>query len=531
MKRRWIAVVVAASAAALVAVAIAFFVSAPGCSASSGPPSSMRDSSMSDSSMPPPALSNSVLERNNHPSRDGHFIQPALTKAAAKTMTFDTGFQANFTGAMFASPLDLENGPGGKGVFFAVTTGNEVFALDETTGAVVWTHNIGPSPTATGAGCGNISPIGILSTPVIDAAARTIYVAGAIGTGAAIQRHEVHALSVDDGTERTGWPVDVSTATAPGAAADGGALPFMPSPQNQRSALSLVKGILYVAYGGHIGDCGPYHGWVVGINAGDPTKFGGWATGGQGEGIWGAAGMASDGDGVFALTGNNTQRVSTHLDSEEAVRVTGLGTLKDSFYASSWKTMDQGDADLGASNPVYVELPGATPSKILAVVSKDGHLYLLDAGALGGIGGQKVDFMVANGTMAIHTAVAAYKTAMGLYITFGTNSGAICPSGGNQNIMSILIAPGAPPKPSVAWCAPLSGPVTGPISTTTDGTNDVVVWYMSNGKLMGVDGDTGATIFTSTNTCSGVRQWTSPIAANGRIVVGGDGNLCSWSAQ
>jgi hypothetical protein len=234
---------------------------------------------------------------------------------------------------------------------------------------------------------------------------------------------------------------------------------------------------------------------------------------------------------VFALTGNNTQRVTTHLDSEEAVRVTGLGTLADSFYASSWQSMDSGDADLGASNPVYVELAGATPSKILAVVSKDGHLYLLDAGALGGKGGQKVDYMVANGTMAIHTAVAAYKTATGLYVTFGTNSGAICPGGGNQNIMSILIAPGSPPKPSVAWCAPLSGPVTGPISTTTDGMNEVVVWYMSNGKLMGVDGDTGATIFTSTNTCSGVRQWTSPIAANGRIIVGGDGNLCSWSAQ
>ena len=27
---------------------------------------------------------------------------------------------------------------------------------------------------------------------------------------AAIARHEVHALSVDDGTEATGWPVDVS---------------------------------------------------------------------------------------------------------------------------------------------------------------------------------------------------------------------------------------------------------------------------------------------------------------------------------
>jgi hypothetical protein len=467
----------------------------------------------------------SVLERNKHPSRDGVFLQPTLTKAAAATLAPDATFNAGakFTGAMWASPLYLQNGPGGKGVFFAATTGNDVLALDETSGATVWKHNVGSAPSATGAGCGNISPIGIISTGVIDETARVLYVAGGTGTSS-IMDHQVHALSVDDGSEKTGWPFSVSKVTSTATA-------FMPQPQNQRSALSLVGGTVYVAYGGHIGDCGPYHGWVVGVNGSDPTKFGGWATGGQGEGIWGAAGMASDGNGVFALTGNNTQRVSTHLDSEEAVRVTGLGTLADSFYASGWQTMDSGDADLGASNPVYVELPGATPSKILAVVSKDGHLYLLDAGALGGKGGQKVDFMVANGTMAIHTAVAAYKTAMGLYITFGTNSGAICPSGGNENIMSVLIAPGSPPKPTVAWCAPLSGAVTGPISTTTDGTNDVVVWYMNNGNLMGVDGDTGATIFTSSNKCSGVRQWTSPIAANGRIIVGGDGNLCSWSAQ
>ena len=52
---------------------------------------------------------------------------------------------------MWASPLYLENGPGGKGVFFAVTTGNDVFALDETTGAMVWMHNIGSSPHGTAA--------------------------------------------------------------------------------------------------------------------------------------------------------------------------------------------------------------------------------------------------------------------------------------------------------------------------------------------------------------------------------------------
>jgi hypothetical protein len=469
----------------------------------------------------------SVLERNKNPSRDGHFVQPALTKTAAATMAATPGFTASFTGTMFASPLYLQNGPGGKGVFFAVTTGNDVYALDETTGAVVWTKNIGSSPQQSGAGCGNINPIGIESTPVIDAASRTIFVAGAIGTSN-ITRHEVHALSVDDGSEKTGWPVDVSTVPASGGIA------FMPQPQNQRSALSLVGGTVYVAYGGHIGDCGPYHGWVIGIDAANPAMKGGWATGGQGEGIWAAGGMASDGNGVFASTGNRTGSGggSTHLDSESVVRVTGLGTRADSYYPSRWQSMDGADADMASVNPVYMEVPGATPSKLVAQLSKDGHLYLLDATHLGGADGHKVDFTVAQSGMSIHTAPAAYRTAMGSYFVFSTTTGAnMCPGGvSGRAVVAVKIGAANPPAPSIAWCAPMASVTTGPIVTTTNGTDNAIVWFTSNGALVGVDGDSGSQIVSSGN-CGGVQRWTSPIAANGRIVAGGNGHLCSWSIQ
>jgi hypothetical protein len=470
-----------------------------------------------------PASGNSVLERNNHPNRDGHFIQPTLTKAMAATMALDAGFNATFTGNMWASPLYLENGPNGKGAFFAVTTGNDVYALDETDGHVVWTQNIGTSPTANGVSCGNIHPLGILSTPVIDAQARTIYVAGAIGDASAIMSHQVHALSVDDGKERAGWPVDVS-----------GTLGFDPRPANQRSALSLVGGILYVAYGGHIGDCGDYRGRVVAIKTSDPTQVTGWATGGKGEAIWAAGGMASDGTSLYATTGNNTAGASTHADSEEVVRLTGMATLgagdKNVYYPSRWRDMDGNDADLGANSPLYI----TTPASYVVAISKDGHLYLLDSANLGGSDGHKVDYTVAQTGMSIHTAPAAYTTAQnGMHVIFSTDNNAVgCPAGGaaGQVVMSVQIPAGSPPAPKTAWCAALGGTVTAPIATTTDGKNDAVVWYMSNNKLVAVDGDTGASIFAGgSDTCSGVRKWTSPIAVKGRIIVGGDGHLCSWS--
>jgi hypothetical protein len=473
------------------------------------------------------ALTNqSVTERNKNPSRDGHFVQPGLTKTAAAGLVATPGFTGTFQGTMFASPLYWQNGPGGVGILIAETTGNDVFALNENTGATVWMRNIGSSPQDSGAGCGGIHPIGIESTGVIDPATSTLFVAGAIGS-ATISRHEVHALNLMDGTERTGWPVDVATAPPSGS------MTFMPQPANQRSALSLLNGIVYIAYGGHVGDCGPYHGWVIGINASNPAMKGGWATGGQGEGIWAAGGMASDGTGVFASTGNRTGGgSSTHQDSEAVVKITGLGTRADTYFPSRWQAMDTADADMASVNPVYIEQAGSTPSKMIVQVAKDGHLYILDAAALGGSNGHKVDFTVTGSGMSIHTVPAAYKTTMGQYFVFTTTANAnMCPGGGSMTraVVAVKIAPGNPPTPTIAWCAPLASVTTGPIATTTNGSDNAIVWYMSNGTLKGVDGDTGAQIFSSTNTCSNVQRWTSPIALNNKIVVGGNGHLCSWS--
>jgi hypothetical protein len=70
------------------------------------------------------------------------------------------------------------------------------------------------------------------------------------------------------------------------------------------------------------------------------------------------------------------------------------------------------------------------------------------------------------------------------------------------------------------------------MATTTDGTSNAVVWFMNGTKLMGVDGDTGDTVFgggVAADACAGVHKWTAPIAVKGRIVVAGDNHLCSWS--
>jgi hypothetical protein len=473
----------------------------------------------------------SVLERNNHASRDGAFIEPAMTIADIRKIVRDPVFLPTFSGAMYGSPLYWEKGPGGKGLFFAATSGNDVFALDETTGAIVWQKNIGPSPTANGVPCGNIHPLGIISTPVIDPVTQTLFVAGAIGA-TSIERHEVHAFSVMDGSERPGFPV-VVTGTSGGTT-------FNPVAQNQRSALSLVNGILYVAYGGHAGDCGSYHGWVFAIDAKDPKKMGAWATLGQGEGIWATGGMASDGDGVFAITGNNTAGATDHMlsDSEEVVHITGLGVLnradENLHFPTIWRTMDSQDADYGSSSPVYVSVPGSIPEHVLATVSKAGHFYLLDPANLGGMGGELVDLPITSATDSVHGAPAAYRSSTGVHVVLTTDSDGLCPapSPSGRVLMSILLSPGSPPKPKVEWCVLASGTTSAPMITTTDGTANAIVWYVRASSLLeGLDGNTGALVYNGSNaaTYCPSRQWVAPIAVKNRIIVGGDGQLCAWN--
>ncbi|HSZ81145.1 MAG TPA: hypothetical protein VLA14_02630 [Polyangia bacterium] len=471
----------------------------------------------------PGASGASVLTRNGHETRDGFFIQPTLTKAAAATMALDPSFNANFVGAMWASPLYMDNGPGGKGAFIVAATNNNVYALDEATGATVWMHNIGAAPAKSGAGCGNVTPTGITSTPVIDGATRTIYVAGGIGDANGIMRHEVHALDAETGNEKAGWPVNVSALTAPGN------VTFNTPAQNQRGALSLVNGTLYVPYGGHDGDCGQYRGWVVAITAATPTKVSAWATGGVGEAIWAAGGMASTGDGVFAVTGNNLMNVSAHADSEEVVHVSGLAQVNRAtgiFYPGTWRSMDGSDADFGSSSPVAFQLGG---SYTLAAVTKNGMFFLLNPANLGGMDGQlaKIDIAPEATAMSVWAAPAAYTSTSGVHVVLNaTNTMSFCAAGSTgHGMISIAISAGSPPSAKVAWCA--GGGTTSPIATSTDGKNETVVWYMNNG-LNAVDGDTGATLYAG-GACAGLHQFSSPIAVKGRIIVGGDGNLCAWA--
>jgi hypothetical protein len=427
--------------------------------------------------------------------------------------------------------------PAGNGMFFAFgalgSTPN-VFAFDETTGLQVWSAHV-----LTGAD-------GIRGTPVVDPAARLLYIV----TGGT--PHVDHAVSVSNGAEVSGggWPVTLSnsTVTYNGTGFNSGA-------QNQHGALLLVNNILYIPFGGQYGDGGNYLGWLIAVNVANPTQIAGWATQSARSGIWGSGGLASDGTGIFAVTGDTTSTPRTMSDSQEVVRLTGMAAFTRNAANVFVPTESMGwdrpaaDLDYGASTPAYAPLPaGSNPSGVLVSPAKAGRLFILNGPNLsGGVydanntpGGAMADIVVSGVTgETVYTSPTIYTSASGLHATINVGGGAnatACPvpPAGQEVVVSTVI-PANPANSKIAWCT-ANGSGGGhmnypPISTTSDGVSaNAMVWVISGSQLLGLNGDTGAqVVLTSGAACNGVPSMSYPIAVKNRIVVWAIGHLCSWS--
>src|SRR4029077_5962937 len=239
-----------------------------------------------------------VTQKNNNLSRDGLYIDSAFTPANAANLVRDLNFDGTVVGNVHAQPLYIEGGPNGPMVIVA-TASNNIYALNATTGTVIWQRtDIGPAVTS-GLPCGNINPAGTIGTPVVDLASRSLFFDALID--GVTKKHFIYSLNVDTGATNAGWPVDVN------ATAMYNGIIFNSLVQEERGALAVVNGIVYVPYSGWNGDCGNYHGWVVGVQTNNPsTGVGAWATTATKGGIWGHSGVASDGTNMFVITGNTT---------------------------------------------------------------------------------------------------------------------------------------------------------------------------------------------------------------------------------
>jgi outer membrane protein assembly factor BamB len=353
-----------------------------------------------------------LLTQHNDNNRSGlNLSETLLTTANVHVGQFGKLFTRSVDGQIYAQPLYVPNlaipGQGTHNVVFVATMHNSVYAFDADSPAVsapLWHVRLGPSIPLPDACFGNghgpfhdiLIEIGILSTPVIDLAAHTMYVVtatkvGASGAGhcnAGVYVHQLHALDLATGQEKYGGPANIQAA-APGSGpdSDDGVIALENMQELQRTSLLLANGRVYVAFGSY-GDTDPYHGWVLAYDAHTLTQDGTFLDTPDPRsddhyqgGIWqsGQGPVADSSGNIYVMAGNGNSTAASGGDdySESVMKLLPRLSLADWFTPDDAVDLSSKDLDFSAG-PLLI--PG---SHLLLVGDKAGMLYLLDTNGLG----------------------------------------------------------------------------------------------------------------------------------------------------
>jgi outer membrane protein assembly factor BamB len=286
-------------------------------------------------------------------------------------------WQANLDGAVYGQPLVVGD------MILAATENDTVYALDAASGAVRWHTHVGTPQPQSGLPCGDIDPLGITSTMAYDQATGRVFALAETVGGS----HVLYGFDVLTGAVRV--RVEVEPPKGDKLA------------HQQRSALTVLNGRVYVAYGGLDGDCAQYIGSVVSVttNGTDPLGYAIPTT--REAGIW-APGGAVVSRGTLLYSVGNGESTSGY-DGSDSVIALAPDTLRrvDLFAPATWPDDNANDLDLGSSSPVVI-------GPWVFVAGKRGTGYVMHADHLGGVGGQvgEADVCRSFGGAAVEGATA-----------------------------------------------------------------------------------------------------------------------------
>jgi PQQ enzyme repeat len=274
---------------------------------------------------------------------------------------------------VYAQPLIVGH------IVIVATENNTVYGLDDASGNIVWKTHLGAPVPSSLLPCGNINPVGITGTPVADPVAGILYVVGMVP---APLRYQLWALDLNNAGIGM-WTETITPPAAPGQIA------FDPAVQGERGALALANGKVYVPFGGRLGDCGNYRGWIAAAPASGPgavTSYETIAAGSAGAGIWASGGLTVDGSGnVYAATGNTFcgSGCPAYDYSEAVLKLSPTLGLLDYFNPSNWQSLNNTDTDIGSISPILLGASG-----LAFQTGKEGVGYLVRTSSLGGVNHQ-----------------------------------------------------------------------------------------------------------------------------------------------
>jgi outer membrane protein assembly factor BamB len=273
--------------------------------------------------------------------------------------TLSKSWSTQLDGSVYAEPLVVGNR------VIVATEGDSLYALDPQTGSVQWHTNVGTPVPLSSLPCGNIDPLGITGTPVYDPATGLVFAVAEISGPA----HILIGLDATTGKVRVRRSVDTAGMD--------------PRAHQQRPALTLAHGMVYIAYGGLDGDCSDYIGRVVAsrTDGGGPLLVYTVPTPREG-GIWATPGPSVDAAGNLYVSVGNGAITSGQWDhSDSVLKLSPTLQLIDAFAPTTWAQDNANDADLGSQGPVLL------PGNFIFAAGKSGNGYVLNASKLGGVGG------------------------------------------------------------------------------------------------------------------------------------------------
>jgi hypothetical protein len=349
-----------------------------------------------------------VLTQHNDNARTGaNLHETQLTLKTVNKSQFGMIFKRAlddqlYTQALLATGVQVNGGT--HDLVVVTTVNNSVYAFDANDPAAtapIWHVNFGTPANVHSAnfGCTDMNGnIGIVGTPVIDKARGVVYVvaltqAGPIGpgvaptTGYALRLHE---LDLASGADMPESPVTISTDS------------FVPLMQNQRPALLLANGMVYLGFASHC-DRQPYHGFLMAYDAhtlAQVAVFNASPTGTE-AGIWQTGqGPAADAEGnVYVGTGNGSWDGVSNF-SESILKFSPQLKMLDWFTPTNHEELDRTDTDMNSSGPTLI--PG---THLILAGGKEGFLYSLDTRNLGHLGDEHAVQHFRATTSHMHSAI------------------------------------------------------------------------------------------------------------------------------
>ncbi len=328
----------------------------------------------------PAAAQVDVLMQHNDNERTGANLHETVLKPSQiDPIHFGMLFKHAVDDQLYSQPLVSTSvlvGGGYHDVVFATTVNNSVYAFDANDPSAtepLWHVNFGIPANLHDYdfGCLDINGnMGIIGTPVIDPVKRALYVVALTKAGGHFEQ-SLRKLDVSTGADLPGSPVAISAPE------------FDPLLQNQRPALLLDQGNVYIGYASHC-DKEPYHGFLLSYDAETLVQRAvlNLSPGGGGASIWQsgqAPAVAADGN-IFLDTGNGSWNGKTQF-SESFLKLSPSLKILDWFTPTNHEQLDKDDNDLDSSGATLI--PG---TNIVLGGGKEGVLYLLNAEHLGKLG-------------------------------------------------------------------------------------------------------------------------------------------------